>query len=154
MHALKYRGWHAVARDMAERMARVSWPAGPTNEHRTLVPVPLSTERARERGFNQSERLAHFLGERWNVPVLRDVLARLRATETQTQLTAEERQANVAGAFRVNDASRLRTAHLILVDDVVTTGSTLNACAEALFAASAGAISYLTFGRAPASSDR
>jgi ComF family protein len=154
VHALKYRGWHAVARDMAERMARVSWPPDGLASPKALVPVPLSTARTRERGFNQSERLAHFLGERWSAPVWRDVLERTRATETQTQLTPEERLANVAGAFRVSDAGRLRNAHLILVDDVVTTGSTLNACAETLFAAGARVISYVTFGRAPASSDR
>jgi ComF family protein len=143
-----------VARDMAERMARLSWPPDSSAADKALVPVPLSTARTRERGFNQSERLAHFLGERWNVPVWLDVLERTRATETQTQLTPEERLANVAGAFRVSDTSRLRNAHLVLVDDVITTGSTLNACAEALFSAGAGTISYVTFGRAPASSDR
>lgn len=153
VHALKYRGWHAVARDMAERMARVSWPDAMAAD-KALVPVPLSTSRTRERGFNQSERLAHFLGARWNVPVWGDVLERTRATETQTLLSPGERLANVAGAFRATDASRLRNAHLILVDDVVTTGSTLNACAETLFAAGAGTISYMTFGRAPAASDR
>jgi ComF family protein len=154
VHALKYGGWHAVARDMAERLARLSWPSEMREDHRVLLPVPLSPSRARERGFNQSERLAHFLAARWQVPVWLDVLERARSTETQTRLTQEERLANVSGAFRVRDATRLRDAHVILVDDVVTTAATLNACAAALSTGGARTLSYVTFGRAPAASDR
>jgi predicted amidophosphoribosyltransferase len=85
-----------------------------------------------------------------------DVVARSRSTRTQTQLTPGERAANVAGAFHATDGARakLRDAHLVLVDDVVTTASTLNACAAALFAGGARILSYVTFGRAPASGDR
>ena len=155
VHALKYRGWHAVARNMAERMARIGWPPD-LQADRALLPVPLSPSRQRDRGYNQSERLARFLSERWRAPVWDDVLERERATETQTRLTPEERLANVSGAFcvRGGDATRLRNAHLVLVDDVVTTAATLNACAAALDAAGARIISYVTFGRAPAPGDR
>ncbi|MGH7679004.1 MAG: ComF family protein [Gemmatimonadaceae bacterium] len=154
VHALKYGGWHAVARDMSERLARLSLLPDRPSERRALVPVPLSPSRARERGFNQSERLAHFLGDRLGISVWDDVLERSRATATQTRLTAEERQANVSGAFRVRDPRRLRDAHVVLVDDVVTTAATLNECAVALVAANTSAVSYVTFGRAPAAADR
>ena len=155
VHALKYRGWHAVARDMAERMARLGWPPDLCAD-RALLPVPLSPSRQRDRGYNQSERLTHFLAERWRVPVWDDVLERERATETQTRLTPEQRLANVSGAFRVRPGvgTRLRNAHLVLVDDVVTTAATLNACAATLDAAGARIISYVTFGRARAPGDR
>ena len=154
VHALKYGGWHAAAVGMAERMARLWWPERATVT--ALVPVPLAPSRLRERGFNQSETLASELARRWQRPMWIDVLERERATETQTRLTPEERLANVSGAFRARDSARetLRNAHVVLVDDVVTTAATLNACAAALVAGGARTLSYVTFGRAPAPGDR
>ncbi|HEU4632221.1 MAG TPA: double zinc ribbon domain-containing protein [Gemmatimonadaceae bacterium] len=156
VHALKYHGWERVADGMAERMARLSWPADVVGERRALVPVPLAASRLRERGFNQSERLARALGARLALPVWADVLERSRATHTQTRLTPEQRLSNVSGAFHApaGAATRLRGAHLLLVDDVVTTAATLNACAATLFGAGARIISYVTFGRAPGPGDR
>lgn len=156
VHALKYDGWPAVAGDIADRLARLAWPRDVIDERAMLVPVPLASSRFRERGYNQSERIANRLAERWHIPVVADVLARGRATESQTRLTPGERVRNVSGAFRTTpDAStRLRGAHVIIVDDVVTTGATLNACALALYQSGARIISYVTFGRAPAIGDR
>jgi predicted amidophosphoribosyltransferase len=75
---------------------------------------------------------------------------RVRQTETQTRLTPEDRLRNVSGAFRASDdaRARLRGAHVVLVDDVITTGATLNACAAALISGGARIVSYVTFGRA------
>ena len=83
-------------------------------------------------------------------------MLRTRSTDTQTRLTPSERSANVLRAFRVRDGSRerLRGLHLVLVDDVLTTGATMNACATALFDSGARTLSYVTFGRARASGDR
>ncbi len=102
------------------------------------------------------ERLARALAERWRIPAWCDALERARATRTQTRLTPEERLANVSGAFRVREGQRqaVRNAHVVLVDDVVTTAATLNACAAALVAGGARIVSYVTFGRAPAVGDR
>lgn len=155
VHALKYHGWHAIALEMADRIARLGWPLDVVEERAALVPVPLAPARERERGFNQSERLVHALAERWRVPAWCDVLERARSTRTQTRLTPEERLANVSGAFRARDEFRpLRHAHVVLVDDVVTTAATLNACAAALYAGGARIVSYATFGRAPAAGDK
>jgi len=157
VHAMKYHGWSAVASGIAARMARLSWPLDVLEERTAVLPVPLANARRRERGFNQSERIAEALALRWRVPVWRDVLVRVRATETQTRLTPEERLANVSGAFRVRDLScarLLRNAHVVLVDDVVTTAATLNACAAALVTGGARIVSYATFGRAPGAGDR
>lgn len=158
VHAIKYAHWHAIAAGMAARMARLGWPRDVLEERAAVVPVPLAVARERERGFNQSERLAAALATRWSVPAWTDVLARTRVTTTQTRLTPEERLANVSNAFRVNEdarvSARVRNAHLVLVDDVVTTGATLNACAAALIAGGARVVSYVTFGRAPSGSDR
>jgi ComF family protein len=156
VHALKYGGWTAVGAGMAERMARLAWPADVLAERTALVPIPLARKRQRERGFNQSTLLAVELGRIWRVPVWESVVERARATSTQTRLTPGERLSNVAGAFRATEDARsaLRGAHIVLVDDVVTTAATLNACAETLFEAGARILSYITFGRAPASGDR
>lgn len=156
VHALKYGGWHATADAMAERMSRVAWPYELAASRTALLPVPLSESRRRERGYNQSEELAKGLAKRWRLPIWCDAIERARVTETQTRLTPEERLANVSGAFRARDSARgmLRNAHVVLVDDVVTTAATLNACAAALLAGGARTLSYVTFGRAPAPGDR
>ena len=156
VHALKYDGWHRVAEGMARRMARLSWPEDVVRERSALVPVPLSSTRLRERGFNQSERIARAIAPAWRVPVWDDVLMRARSTATQTRLTPGDRRRNVSGAFRTapNVHARLRGAHVVIVDDVVTTAATLNACAAALHDGGARIISYVTFGRAPAIGDR
>jgi ComF family protein len=132
------------------------FPADVEEEHPALIPIPLPAARRRERGFNQSEMLAISIAKRRRAEMMNDVLHRESAIRSQTQLTPGERLSNVAGAFSVsNDARpRIRGRHLMLVDDVITTGATLRAAAEALFAAGARTISYMTFGRAPASGDR
>ena len=153
--ALKYHGWTAAADAIGERMARLTWPADVVEERTAVVPVPLAAPRRRERGYNQSELLAAAVGARWKVPIWPNCLERVRATPTQTRLTPGERRRNVSGAFRaVPGECNFRGAHLVLVDDVVTTAATLNECATALHDAGARIISYVTFGRAPALGDR
>jgi ComF family protein len=153
--ALKYDGWTAAAGAMADRMARLVWPRDVVEERTALVPVPLAEARRRERGYNQSELLAHRLSRHWRIPVWADCVQRARKTESQTRLTPGERRRNVCGAFRAApNAVSFRGAHLVLVDDVVTTGATLNECATALYGAGARIVSYVTFGRAPALGDR
>jgi ComF family protein len=156
VHAFKYQGWHRAARSMAIRMARLDWPTDVLVERRALVPVPLSKKREQQRGFNQSSLLARELARYWCIPVWEDVLARVRHTETQTRLTPGDRLRNVSGAFSVPRAARnvLRGTHVVLVDDIVTTAATLNACAAALCEGGARIVSFVTFGRAPALGDR
>jgi ComF family protein len=155
VHALKYDGWTAVADEIATRMARLTWPHDVAEERSLVVPVPLAATRLRERGFNQAALLARPLGVRWGVPVLEHLLERTRHTVTQTKLTPSERSTNVHGAFRLGASAgeRLRGAHVVLVDDVFTTGATLNAAAAALFEGGARIVSYVTFGRARTASD-
>ena len=156
VHALKYDGWSGVAAGLAERMARLAWPCDVVEERALLVPVPLAPVRLRERGYNQSALIAASLGARWTVPVATDVLVRVRATGTQTRLTPSDRLRNVSGAFRAVEPARRRLegAHVVVVDDVVTTAATLNACAAALLDGGARIVSYVTFGRAPTDGDR
>ena len=156
VHALKYQGWTRVASEMAQRMAQLDWPDDVIEERRALIPVPLSAKRERERGYNQSERLAREIGHRYGLPVWSDALRRVRHTDTQTRLTPGERLRNVSGAFRAPSSAQklLRGAHIVVVDDVVTTAATLNACAAALCDGGARIVSFVTFGRAPALGDR
>ena len=156
VHGLKYGGWPVIADEMAEQMARIDWPADVYRERSALVPVPLARPRMRERGFNQSELLATALARRWSVPVWTEVLDRVRDTPSQTRLTPIDRVRNVSGAFHASASARaiLRGAHVVLIDDVVTTASTLNACAAALYDGGARILSYVTFARAPATGDR
>lgn len=141
---------------MAVRLARVPFPLDVTEERSAIVPVPLSASRLRERGFNQSALIATALAQLWGIPCWLDALHRAVSARSQTELTPGERLTNVAGAFSVpvRTVLSLRGAHVMLLDDVVTTGATLRACASALFASGARTISYMTFGRAPASGDR
>jgi len=174
VHALKYGGLPRIAADLASAMASLDLPE---REAAWLVPVPLGPGRLRERGYNQSERLARALSRRWNRPLV-ELLARTRDTVTQTALTPEARLANVAGAFATRNAEggtrnvetrnaergtrnrrpdgcsafRLPTSAfqrpLILVDDVFTTGATLAEAARALERAGARTVLAVTFGRA------
>jgi ComF family protein len=149
VHALKYRGWEAVAEVMAARMAALPWPDDVVEEARLVVPVPASRVRLRERGYNQAELRARGLVARSGRQVVPDLLARTRSTGTQTALHPSERRANVAGAFAapVNAATRLRGQHVLLVDDVWTTGATATACAQALLEGGARVVSVATFAR-------
>lgn len=146
VHALKYGGWRIAARPMAAAMAREC--AGSLRGVEALIPVPLGRVRRRERGHNQAAVLAAALGERLGVRSIEDALVRSRETKTQTALAPLERRRNVSGAFRAG-GRRLDGLHVAMVDDVLTTGATLGAAAEALAASGAARIGAVTFGRAP-----
>jgi ComF family protein len=142
LHALKYDGRRSVARPLARLMADAG--ADLLAGADLIVPVPLHPRRERARGFNQARELAGGLG-----PPLVDALARTRATASQTDLPAGRRHANVRGAFAVRARVAPRVAHrvVVLVDDVSTTGATLDACARALKGAGAREVRALTAAR-------
>jgi ComF family protein len=112
-----------------------------------LVPVPLHPAKEREREFNQAERLARCLGAATQIPLNTRLLRRVLATRTQTELSREERLANVAGAFALRHPGRLEAARIVVVDDVFTTGATTGACARVLRAAGADAVCVWTVAR-------
>ena len=111
-----------------------------------LVPVPLHSARFREREFNQADVLAELLGKRAGLPVLR-ALDRIRYTTTQTRLDRHERMENLRNAFRVRDTPAVQNRHLVLVDDIFTTGSTVDECARVLRAAGAASVRVVTVAR-------
>jgi ComF family protein len=141
VHCLKYEGWWRIAEALADAMQSLE----PLTGQVCLIPVPLGPRRLRDRGYNQSERIARALGERVSRPVRTELLRRQRETRTQTELTPEGRLANVAGAFEARDVTGLCC---VLVDDVFTTGATLAEAGAALRKAGAARVEAVTFARA------
>jgi ComF family protein len=111
-----------------------------------LIPVPLHSARFREREFNQADEIARLLSRRTGIPVLR-ALRRIRYTSTQTVLDRHARMENLRNAFRVRQSPAVLQRHLVLVDDVFTTGSTVDECARVLRAAGAASVRVLTIAR-------
>jgi len=147
VQALKYGGWTVAAGPMAESVVRELGPRLRTAD--LLVPVPLGRQRERERGHNQAELLARAIARPSGLKVA-DVLVRTRETRSQTSLDPRERRENVRGAFEVLGAGgRVSGKRLMLIDDVLTTGATLVAAAQALSAAGAADVGAVTFARAP-----
>ena len=150
----KYRGERYL------RRALVGWLAEALLDPRisgrpadALVPVPLHPRRRRERGYNQTEECCRLLGRRADLPVW-PVLRRARYTGTQTQLSREERAKNLSGAFGLVNGwraqrwrRRIEGADLLLVDDVFTSGATVDACARTLLAAGAASVRVITIAR-------
>lgn len=150
VHALKYGGWSELAGTMGSCMAQQRFEPQVDSEISGVVAVPLSRTRLRERGFNQAELLARAVAHDRGLPLILDVLVRWRHTRSQAQLSPSERQANVSGAFRVREEARrtIEDAHLLLVDDVLTTAATVCDGVRALCSSGARAVSVVTFARA------
>jgi ComF family protein len=130
IHALKYYGQRDLASPLSELMAD-AWSENPFPAD-IIIPVPLHPRRQRERGYNQSILIAELFARHINIPLIPDGLIRWRMTEAQTLLSSSDRRINVAGAFITNDSFDLQGKQILLVDDVSTTGSTIQACAAAL----------------------
>ncbi|MEN3027332.1 MAG: ComF family protein [Chlorobiota bacterium] len=134
IYALKYHGCWELGRELGRVLGMVL-PKLLPYQLEALIPVPIHPARRRERGYNQAEAIAKGISDVTGIPLYRDALRRRVATASQTQLTVEQRRQNVAGVFAGGtQAAAVRSANLLLVDDVLTTGSTLNSCAEALLA--------------------
>ena len=148
LHALKYGGERRLAPLMGAAVARRWARAGAAGD--ALVPVPASPDRVRERGYDQAALIAREAGRRLGVPVIQ-ALERTRATTAQFDLDRAARATNLVEAFRAREGPgaglALQDAWLVLVDDVVTTGATLAACATALLEAGAFAVSAIAVAR-------
>jgi ComF family protein len=146
LHALKYDGERRLAPQLGAAAARRWARAGAGGD--VLVPVPASPDRVRDRGYDQAALLASEVGRGLRLPVSR-AIERTRATTAQFDLDRAGRAANLGGAFRVVGARRAEVAGrwVVLVDDVVTTGATLAACAVALLDGGASAVSGLAVAR-------
>ena len=145
IHQLKYRNLRALAEPLAKLLN--DYLATNPIPGEVLVPVPLHQKRLRERGYNQSRLLAKELGKLTNLPVVDDCLIRQRHAPPQARSsTVEERRRNVAGAFVCRD-HRLQNKQVLLIDDVSTSGATLDAGATALKATGATSVWGLVLAR-------
>ena len=156
VHAFKYQGKAGLAKPLG----RILWIAlqqhfNPAKIHR-IIPVPLHPLRLRKRGYNQALLLARRWPE-WLAPIMAEnnapriddtILLRRKNTETQTGLGKQQRRENIGNAFAVAEGTRLRDEHVLIVDDVYTTGSTLEECARVLRGAGAARVDVLTLARA------
>ena len=145
IHAFKYGGRTELAPPLAELMVS-AWNEDPFPVD-CIMPVPLHPARLRERGYDQAALLARELAAPIKLPVLAQGLERTRVTETQTRLSAPDRRKNVAGAFAAG-APCVKGRSVLLVDDVCTTGSTLDACAGVLRTVGAANVYAYTLARA------
>ncbi|HDP99608.1 MAG TPA: ComF family protein [bacterium] len=134
IHQLKYSELWKLADKIGKLMAEAFNALNLSPDDLLIVPVPLHRTRLRERGYNQSALIAGSLAAELGLCCRDDILQRIRYTKTQTKLSAIERQKNVADAFRVSHSEEIRGATVVLIDDVLTTGATMNACSKVLAA--------------------
>jgi len=156
IHALKYGRLHPAARGLGKLLAEaVAKLAGQAPAEMLVIPIPLHRAKYAERGFNQARSLARealgFLFEshpQWRLTLAASTLMRLRATESQAGLTPRQRRLNVRGAFSVSDPSKVMMQNVLLIDDILTTGATARAAAQALLNAGAASVWVATLARA------
>jgi ComF family protein len=156
IHALKYDRLHSSARELGRMLAEaIAQIAGEAPAEMLVVPVPLHRSKYAQRGFNQSRSLAvealrhlRHTHPQWRLSLAPSALMRLRATDSQAGLTPRGRRVNVRGAFSVSDLSRVKAQNILLVDDILTTGATARAAAQALINAGAASVWVATLARA------
>lgn len=141
---LKYGRKIALARTMARYMAPL---LGPANDDSVVVPVPLHRWRLWNRGFNQSGLIARELGRRWNLPVDDQLLFRAKRTPPLKGMNYKQRHSAVRGAFGIAPTLRLDGRTIVLIDDVLTSGSTAEACARTLRKAGAARVELISWAR-------
>ena len=144
LHALKYKNKKDIGIELGRRFGHELLDCEWISEIDVILPVPLSKQKLKSRGYNQSECIARGLSEILDIPVDTDAVLRRKNTKSQTSMTIAQRIENVKGAFEVANASSLIGKHILLVDDVLTTGSTLESCAREIVKVPDTKISLLT----------
>jgi ComF family protein len=149
VHQLKFAQKIGIARSLGEMLLlwlQVKMPAL-EEQPDCLLPVPLHSARWRQRGFNQSVEIARVIARKLAIPIEQNAVIRQRKTISQTGLNAPQRQKNIRGAFYV--ASEIKAKHILIIDDVMTTGSTVNELARVLKKNGVVRVGVLSVARAP-----
>jgi len=132
LHSLKYAGNREAGICMGKMIGRELKSCEWNKDLFALVPLPLHYKKFKKRGFNQAEMICEGISSVINVPILNDLIVRRKNTETQTHKTRAERWNNIESKFELNKAAGFMNKHVLLVDDVITTGATLEACGTEL----------------------
>jgi ComF family protein len=147
IHVMKYHGKKELGYEMGKIYGR-DLLNSPFSEIEMIVPVPLHSSKKRKRGYNQSEWIGMGLAESLEKPLVDNILYRSVKTKTQTRKSRHERWKNVENVFRLRDIDPLRNRHILLVDDVITTGATLESCANVLSRCTNTSVSVVALGYA------
>lgn len=152
VHRMKFGEWPTIGPELAYYLgvqAAMEWQEYDWFEGiDMLVPIPLHERRLRERGYNQSEYIARGVSDVTGLPVRTDILTRVKQTHQQALQQADDRRQNVQGAFRLDRPEQVRHKHVLLIDDVITTGSTLDAAIDALHRSHTCRYSVFAIGKA------
>jgi ComF family protein len=156
IHALKYGRVHTAARGLGRMLAEaIAQLAAEAPAEMLVVPVPLHRSKYSQRGFNQARSLAtyalqflHKTHPQWRLKLASTTLMRLRATESQAGLNPHQRRLNLRGAFQVSDPAAVASKHVLIIDDIFTTGATARAAAQTMLKAGAASVWVATLARA------
>ena len=141
LHELKYRSNLDLGKYLGKRFMQHGSNAEHFKHIDVIVPIPLHAAKFKQRGYNQSAIIAHGIGQVLDRPVQGNSVIRTRKSETQTRKTRDERWQNVSGIFECQ-GNALEGRHILVVDDVITTGATMEACAQAILEAGAESASF------------
>lgn len=150
IHSLKYKGIKEIGFELGRIYGLMLKPSGFTENIDMIIPVPLHPAKKRSRGFNQSEVISSGLADTTGLPVNTTSFERVLASSTQTKRSRYDRWVNVEGIFRVSDPDSLKGRHILLVDDVITTGSTMESCVNELLKVEGVKVSVVAIAFAPA----
>lgn len=144
--AMKYKRFRGIGRMLGRLAASELYPSGFFQGIDYIMPVPMHFMKKARRGYNQAEEIANGLSEGTGIPMTTDLRA-VRGHKTQTALSGQDRLSNISGLFRLNHTEVYENRHILLVDDICTTGATLTAAADTVVGAvSSASISMLTIG--------
>ena len=148
IHLMKYEKKQILSKHLIQ-LLRTHLPADlPSTDYDFLLPIPLHTNRFRQRGFNQAEQIAQGIAQVWDVSVRTDILFRIRDTAPLSSLGShEERRKNIAGAFEVGSPDLIQDRKILLIDDIFTTGTTINETLKVLQIANPDYVDVLTLAR-------
>ena len=132
MHQLKYKGNKELGKQLGRLMGNDLLASNRFNRIDALIPLPLFAAKEKRRGYNQATVLCEGIAEMMNKEILSDVLIRTQHTETQTKKGRMERWLNMEGKFELLQPGKIQNKHVLLVDDIITTGATLEACGQEL----------------------
>lgn len=144
LHQFKYKGCKEIGEYFGKRMGEAILQSGRFEGIDAIIPMPLHKRKLKKRRYNQATILCNGIASVLNRPVLENIITRISAAGSQTNKNRLERWENISGSFQLQDATAIAGKHILLVDDVITTGATLEACAAALLKAPGTHLSLCT----------